>query len=282
LPNNSFIIVDENNNNVLIPLKKFDNPRTSFSRIMKLRDENTQKNAFPIEDLETRLQRGKEYIKDLPRNIEIEKNSLEDLRRKENFSKSDFEELNQSIKRNVEFSESNPKETLRKCIENQNKRYNKFMFDLNFLQKEIPLIENRLESEKNKLFESKSYFVVSTSFINSGKNNTAVKYPALLRVFIGDGNYIDIKLKMNDFENKSDIPQSGTRNVSFNSEEISSFPKEDIQMIKNYWGQAIKTSIFLEDIYGNIFESNKIPFAEGLYQKIIYDRLSLAAGNSQN
>jgi hypothetical protein len=71
------------------------------------------------------------------------------------------------------------------------------------LQTTIPTAERRVEVLRKELIDSRSFFTVSASLINSGRSNTAIKVPALLRVSIGEGNYIDIKLTLKDFENNT-------------------------------------------------------------------------------
>ena len=82
---------------------------------------------------------------------------------------------------------------------------------------------------------------------------------------------------MKDFENKSEISANGTRIVVFESPEISGFPEEDRRLINTYWGQSVSARLYLEDIHARAYGSNRIAFAEGLYQKIIYDRLAQVA-----
>src|SRR5260370_271191 len=148
------------------------------------------------------------------------------------------------------------------------------------LQAGLPAAERRVELLRTELIGNRSFFTVSASLINSGRSNTAVKVPALLRVSIGEGNYIDLKLTLKDFENKSEISANGTRIVVFESSEVSSLPEEDRKLINTYWGQSVSSRLLLEDIHSHAYASNTIAFAEGLYQKIIYDRLAHAASMS--
>jgi hypothetical protein len=74
-----------------------------------------------------------------------------------------------------------------------------------------------------------------------------------------------------------EISANGTRIVIFESSEVSSLPEEDRKLINTYWGQSVSSRLYLEDIHSKIYLSNTIAFAEGLYQKIIYDRLARAA-----
>jgi hypothetical protein len=147
------------------------------------------------------------------------------------------------------------------------------------LHANLPAAERKIEQLRAELIDNRSFFTLSASLINSGRTNTAIKVPALLRVSIGVGNYIDIKLSLKDFENKSEISANGTRIVLFESPEISSFPEDDRRLIKTYWGQSVSVCLYIEDIHARAYGSNKIAFAEGLYQKIVYDRLAKFASS---
>lgn len=130
---------------------------------------------------------------------------------------------------------------------------------------------------RKELIDYRSFFTVSVSLINSGRTNTAIKVLGLLRVSIREGNYVDIKSILRDFKNKSKISVNGTLIVTFDSPEISSLHEEDRKLINTYWGQSVSSRLFIEDINSRIYKSNTIAFAEGLYQKIIYDRLAQEA-----
>jgi hypothetical protein len=122
---------------------------------------------------------------------------------------------------------------------------------------------------------------VHASLFNAGRSNTAIKAPALVRVSIGEGNYIHLKLTLKHFEDKSEISANGMRIVTFESPEMASLPEEDRKLINTYWGQSVSSRLLLEDIQSRIYSSNAIAFAEGLYQKIIYDRLAQVASSGE-
>ncbi|MBD9361452.1 hypothetical protein [Methylomonas fluvii] len=141
------------------------------------------------------------------------------------------------------------------------------------LQGGIPLAERKIELLAGNLAEKNSYFKLSAILLNSGRSTTSIKRPALLRVYIGEGNYVDLKLKLKDYEKTSEIAEHGTKIANFESDEISRLPEEDQKLINTYWGQSVQALLFMEDISGTVTQSNPIAFSEGLYEKIIYDRL---------
>jgi hypothetical protein len=53
------------------------------------------------------------------------------------------------------------------------------------LQTNLPVAERKVEVIRKTLVDSRSFFTISASLINSGRSNTAIKVPGLLRVSIG-------------------------------------------------------------------------------------------------
>ena len=103
-----------------------------------------------------------------------------------------------------------------------------------------------------------------------------------MRVYIGTGNYVDLKLLLTKFEESAQLDAHGTRLVVYESAEISKLPEEDQKIIDTYWGQSDHSILFIEDSIGKIHASNRISFAEGLYQKLIYDRLAAEAAKKSH
>jgi hypothetical protein len=232
-----------------------------------------------LADLDERLASRRQRLRELPAQIEEQKRAVERLRTltAETFSKYDADQFNRPLSREIEFEPLKVGQVLedfrrayRDRVEEDEKLYAE-------LQTTIPTAERRVDVLRKELIDNRSFFTVSASLINSGRSNTAIKVPALLRVSIGEGNYIDIKLTLKDFENKSEISANGTRIITFESSEVSSLPEEDRKLINTYWGQSVRSRLLIEDIHSQIYSSNPIAFAEGLYQKIIYDRLARAA-----
>lgn len=241
--------------------------------------------GFTIKDLENALLRSRQRLKDLPIVIEERKREYEKVKSFQGtqLSRYTFDQLNSPIDPEVEFdeSENGSAKMIKEFIEAYKSRLEDVEKSLVEIQSGLPAAERKIDQIRRDLVNSRSFFTVSASLVNSGRANTAIKIPALLRVSIGEGNYIDIKMTLKDFEEKSEISASGTRIVVFESSEISSLPEEDRKLINTYWGQSVRAVIFLEDIRNHTYQSNAIAFAEGLYQKTIYDRLSQAANNSK-
>ena len=240
---------------------------------------DSEKANISIDELDQLINSAKQVFRDLPKQIEERKKDQDRIAglTPTTFTKYECDRLNQPLDPEIDFDSENIEKNLedfrdvyKKRVEEVEKRYSD-------LQTGIPGAERKVEQLKNELIDNRSVFIVSISLINSGRSNTAIKIPALMRVSIGEGNYIDIKLTLKDFENKSEVLASGTRIVTFESPEISSLPEEDRKLINTYWGQSVNAYLLFEDIHSKIYITNKIAFAEGLYQKIIYDRLARTA-----
>ncbi|MDG4603138.1 MAG: hypothetical protein P9C48_12475 [Defluviicoccus sp.] len=227
------------------------------------------------------LERAKQQLKDLPEQINERRRDIERLQSLtvSTFTRFECEQFNRPLPDEVEFDPEDKEGTLNALRDRYHKRLERLEKRYAELQGSLPVAERKLELLKAELVDSRSFFTVSASLINSGRTNTAIKVPALFRVSIGEGNYIDIKLSLKDFENKSEISANGTRIVLFESPEISGFPEEDRRLINTYWGQSVSARLYLEDIHARAYGSNRIAFAEGLYQKIIYDRLARVASS---
>lgn len=151
---------------------------------------------------------------------------------------------------------------------------------LSELQSKLPSAESKVDDVAETIVKEKSYFLISSSLSNSGKSSISIKKPALLRVFIGIGNYVDLKLTLTNYRDNAEVTAHGTNVVTFLSDEVSRLPLDDQRLINTYWGQNVHTMLFIEDTLEEIHVSNRIAFSEGLYQKIIYDRLAAEASLS--
>jgi serine/threonine protein kinase len=235
--------------------------------------------SVSLSELDQLMASAKQLMRDLPSQIEERKKDLEKVKELSpaTFTKYESDRLNEPLHPEIDYDPDDRE----KSLEEFRHVYQKRLEDLEKrnadYQTNIPPAERRTEQLRNELINNRSIFTVSASLINSGRSNTAIKVPGLLRVSIGEGNYIDLKLTLKDFENKSEISANGTRIVVFESPEVSSLPEEDRKLINTYWGQSVNARLLLEDIHSKIYTSNRIAFAEGLYQKIIYDRLARQA-----
>lgn len=154
--------------------------------------------------------------------------------------------------------------------------------ELDDLRIKLPAAERRVIALRSEMLQTRAYFVITTALTNTGKSETSIKKPALFRVYIGTGNYVDLKLLVDDYKAAAQVPIYGTKIVSLTSPEIRTLPDEDRALINNYWQQSVYTILFIEDSFGRIHHSNRNAFAEGVSQKIIYDRLSREASSAKH
>lgn len=241
-----------------------------------------RKRGHTLTEIDELLASAKQRLRDLPAQIDERKRELDKISAisASSFSRYDANQLNVQLHPEIEYDPTAPDKTLQAFREVYSQRLADLEKAFLNLQSNLPAAERKLELLRRELIDNRSFFTVSASLINSGRTNTAIKVPGLLRVSIGEGNYIDLKLTLKDFETKSEISANGTRIVVFESPEVSSLPEEDRKLINTYWGQSVPSRLLLEDIHSTIYVSNGIAFAEGLYQKIIYDRLAREASSN--
>ncbi len=235
--------------------------------------------SVTLDDLEELLVRARQELKDAPEKIADRKAELEKINSftKETFSKHECNKLNRPLSPEIEYNVGNVEFTLDEFKKHFEENFNEAKEKYDELQSSIPSIERKVQQIKTDLIENRSYFEISATLINSGRLNTSIKKPALFRVYIGKENYIDLKLTLNDFEVKSEISPNSTVVGTFSSTDISQLPEEDRKLINTYWGQSVQCKLFVEDVHGDASGSNSIAFSEGLYQKIIFDRLAVVA-----
>lgn len=242
------------------------------------------------------LERAKQELKDLPERIDARKQDKArvDSLTVDTITFADIVRLNRPLSPVIEVdaanfsSRSENRDThnryFGKIVSDLRAAYSKRLEELETryteLQTQLPSIERRIESLNEELLQKRSFFTISAVLNNSGRASTSIKQPALLRIYIGTGNYVDLKLLLQDYRETAEAKAHGTQIVSFQSDEISTLPESDQAIINTYWGQSVHTILFVEDILGNIHSSNRIAFSEGLYQKIIYDRLASEASKT--
>ena len=257
-------------------------------RLPRAFSDNNAINGLSVNELEELIVSIKKELKDLPEIVNKRKISYEKVCEMNisEFKIYDADKLNEPISPEVEFErrdfESEKEQIYKQFCEKYKRQYEDIEKRFNLLNSNMPAIERKFEQIRADVLAQRSFFSISTTLMNSGRLNTSVRKPALLRVYIGQGNYVDLKLAMKDFELKSDINLQSTKVVEFESSEISALPEDDRKLINTYWGQSVSTVLFIEDIYSSIHSSNTISFAEGLYQKLLYDELAIAAGKKKH
>lgn len=276
------ISLDEHSELAYLRKMKETENRGPFVFIDGVPKRSSQDRAISLDELEELLNKAKQELKDAPEKIADRKSELEKLSNfsKENFTKHECNKLNRKLYPEIEYNSENVESTLDEFKKQFEDNLNEVKEKHDELQSSIPAIERKVQQIKTDLIENRSFFEISATLINSGRLNTSIKRPALFRVYIGKENYIDLKLTLNDFETKSEISPNSTVVGTFSSTDISQLPEEDRKLINTYWGQSVQCKLFVEDVHGEPSGSNSIAFSEGLYQKIIFDRLAVVATNN--
>lgn len=122
---------------------------------------------------------------------------------------------------------------------------------------------------------------------NSGGGGISMKPQGLLRVYLGGNNYFDVPVRILklDGEPASDAGELAARaskSITFVSDQLQEMRRGDQDRINTYFRQNVPAKLFLIDIRGNAYSSNVVPFAKGLYEQTVFDRLSAEASKLQS
>ena len=247
--------------------------------------------GFTSSELTERLNAAKAELKVLPQRVEERQRQLRDAESllPERILIADVARLNAPIpgsrefKATQSFNGTDPKdlEERKRAIEHFKAEYRKRLDDsqkrYTELQTQLPLTERRIAELKQDLDDRKGYFQITAILNNSGRKSISIRQLGLLRVYIGKGNYVDLKLNLQKYQESAEVAPNGTRIATFHSDALEAFEDADRTLIKNYWGQSVQGVLFVEDISGAIHSSASISFAKGLYIKEVFNRLTSEA-----
>jgi hypothetical protein len=247
------------------------------------------RSGYTAEQADLMLAEAKAEQKDLPDRIEERERQLREVGSlsPERITLNDVLRLNAPINPEFEYTAAFASPTPEGLAERQRavvhfqtqyrQRLDALRERYTALQTQLPSAERRLEELKNELDEKKGFFQVTAILNNSGRKSVSIRQLALLRVYIGKGNYVDIRLNLVDYQSSAEVPAGGTRIAVFESDLLEQFTQGDRSLAENYWGQSVHGVLFVEDIEGHINASNRISFASGLYIREVYDRLTAEA-----
>ncbi len=129
---------------------------------------------------------------------------------------------------------------------------------------------------KDKVLPNKARLIVTTAIGNQGSGATSLKPQGLLRAHLGDGNYLDLPMRLSGYENSAELgvlPSRAFKVVRFQSDEVQSMNPADRQRYNTFLGNVSPATIYLTDVRGNKFASNSVPFSPGVYEQKVYDSL---------
>lgn len=248
------------------------------------------RSGYTAKEVTDLVSRARQELKSLPEKVDERQRQLREIETitAERLTTSDISRFNSPIgnefRGNLSLIGQPTAEGIaerQKAVEHFRKEYSKRYDTLQKryteLQTQLPTAERRIDELKRDLEDKKGFFQITAVLNNAGRKSVSIRQLALLRVYIGKGNYVDLKLSLKDYQTNAEIGANGTRIVTFVSDLLEAFPDADRTLISTYWGQSVAGILFSEDISGAMHSSNRISFAKGLYQKVIFDRLSAEA-----
>ncbi|MGY2338930.1 hypothetical protein ACW9HW_06755 [Pseudomonas sp. SDO5532_S415] len=117
---------------------------------------------------------------------------------------------------------------------------------------------------------------VTAAIGNRGAGATSLKPQGLLRANLGDGNYLDVSMKLSGYETSSNLAELQSKSfkvVRFQSDELQTMNPADRQRFKTFLGNVSPATIYVVDVRGNTYFSNSVPFSPGVYEQKVYDSL---------
>lgn len=136
----------------------------------------------------------------------------------------------------------------------------------------IKLAQDEIEAFRSKSEKTDAKILVTAAITNAGDGSTTLKPQALLRTDLGQGNYLDINLKISNYD-RSEVKPRGASIVRFESAPISQLAPQDQERFINFFKNTSPTNLFVVDVRNNYHRSNTIPFAQGIYEQKIFDGL---------
>jgi len=136
---------------------------------------------------------------------------------------------------------------------------------------------------KESVLPNKARLLVTCAVGNRGAGATSLKPQALLRANLGEGNYLDLPMRLRDYESSADLAALQSRSykvMRFQSEEVESMTEADRLRFKTFLGNVSPATIFVADVRGRTYPSNAVPFSPGVYEQKVYDSLKGFASKS--
>jgi hypothetical protein len=145
----------------------------------------------------------------------------------------------------------------------------------------IKAAQDEVDAFRVKSEKTDAKIVVTAAITNSGDGSTTLKPQALLRADLGQGNYLDIDLKISNYD-KSEVKARSASIVRFESAPISQLAPQDQERFLNFFKNTSPTNLFVVDVKNKYYRSNTIPFAQGIYEQRIFDGLKAYATSQLN
>lgn len=293
VPENARIPADDESLTVLSRIPPHSSLEERLSQGALRTDRALSRGGYTPKEAAELLSRAKSELKGLPEKVQERTRQLREVESvsSDKLSLSEVTRLNtlvQSYEASPTFSAptAEGKAEREKAAEYFRTEYAKRLEELQKryteLQMQLPTAERRIEELKKDLEDKKSFFQITAILNNAGRKSISARQLALLRVYIGKGNYVDLKLNLKDYQTTAEVAANGTRIAVFSSDLLEAFTDADRVLIGTYWGQSVHGVLFVEDVEGIIHSSNHISFAKGLYIKEVFDRLTAEASRPRH
>jgi hypothetical protein len=146
----------------------------------------------------------------------------------------------------------------------------------------IAAAEAEVKTYRERAEKTDAKIIVTAAVSNSGDGATTLRPQALLRTDLGQGNYLDIGVKITNYvAGVGEIKARGTSVLTFESQPISSMAPADRERFLSFFKNTSPTNLFVVDVRGGYHKSNTIPFAQGIYEQKIVDGLKTFASRSE-
>lgn len=138
------------------------------------------------------------------------------------------------------------------------------------------LAEKEWTAYKDKILPNKAKLIITCAIGNRGSGATALKPQGILRANLGDGHYLDLPMKLSGYETSQDLGVMAPHSfkiVRLQSDEVQSMTSADRQRYTLFLGNISPATVYMTDVNNNVFASNSVPFAPGVYEQKVFDNL---------
>jgi hypothetical protein len=230
---------------------------------------------YTVEEMQQLINREKQRLDDQKQDLQKDREALEKL--PQTPPKAEGEKVAPSALKARSLPSDPETDTSHPSYEAAKKRIDDRDAKLQEREKHLAAAEAEVKNYRETAAKN-AKIIVTAAVSNAGDGATTLKPQALLRADLGQGNYLDINVKIAKYEGSgAEIKARGTSVLSFESQPLSHMAPDDQERFTNFFKNTSPTNLFVVDVRGGYHESNTIPFAQGIYEQKIYDGLKAFA-----
>jgi len=243
--------------------------------------QTTTARQLELDELERLIESQTDDLEPIEKRLIDSKKTLEELNSRQPFELSTAQRLNRPLAPEERFDSAifNPRDEAaiadlrRRFIDRVNRDVATQEVQLADKRRSLDAARTNLAKrrEQAELRDARIYIKCAVS--NSGAGSISLKPQGFLRVYLGGNNYIDIELTMELYDEKGDLQPRGSRIITFRSDPLAKLREAELDKINTYFKQNVPAVLFMIDINENVYSSNTVPFAKGLYQQTVFDTL---------